>query len=347
LGQAAAATDPTIQSGATRNITTYSATAPSSPANGDIWVDTGVTPNITYLRAAGAWQVAANYVTSTSDITDGAGLGATAIWSSVGSRPANLSALAGTEAINNATLQAALTSGAVVPATAGAIPAGNVTGLAPAATDTSIQAGATYNATYVLPSDPTMSPYFDTVGDGAIWINSNTGLAYLRSGGAWVSMSGTFVSGTALASSATGGAGGAFAVPSSYTGSTLKLVLKGGDGGQNFSGAHTGGSGDQCTVVVDVTPGSTVITWAVGAGGAQGVSGAPFGVAGGDTTAHTTGGFTWSLDAGGGAGATNSANGIGGSFSSSGTGIVSHADTPGGAGAGSSFNPGSFAIIVP
>lgn len=68
---------------ATRNTLTYSATAPASPINGDIWVDTSVTPNVVKLRVGGAWQVGANLTTNTNQLTDGAGLGTTATWSGV------------------------------------------------------------------------------------------------------------------------------------------------------------------------------------------------------------------------------------------------------------------------
>lgn len=68
---------------ATRNSVTYGTTAPSSPVNGDIWVDTSVTPNVTRVRVSGAWQVSANLTTNTNQLTDGAGLGTTATWSGV------------------------------------------------------------------------------------------------------------------------------------------------------------------------------------------------------------------------------------------------------------------------
>lgn len=48
---------------ATKNTVTYSATAPGSPGNGDVWVDTSTTPHTTKLRVAGAWQVGANLST--------------------------------------------------------------------------------------------------------------------------------------------------------------------------------------------------------------------------------------------------------------------------------------------
>lgn len=68
---------------ATRNTITYSATAPSSPANGDIWVDTSATVAVVKVRVAGAWQIGGNYTTNTSQLTDGANLGGTATWTGV------------------------------------------------------------------------------------------------------------------------------------------------------------------------------------------------------------------------------------------------------------------------
>jgi hypothetical protein len=102
---------------ATKNVTTYNATAPASPTDGDIWVDTASNPAIVYLRDAGSWRQAANLVQNTNQVIDGANLGQTAIWASVSSRPANVAALTGGETIDNAVLQGALTGGSVVPAT--------------------------------------------------------------------------------------------------------------------------------------------------------------------------------------------------------------------------------------
>lgn len=69
--------------GATRNAVSYSSSAPSSPTDGDLWCDTSVTPRSWRVRLGGAWQAAASYVTDTAQITDGAQLGLTAVWSGV------------------------------------------------------------------------------------------------------------------------------------------------------------------------------------------------------------------------------------------------------------------------
>ncbi len=60
-GQAPAATDTTIQAGATKNTLTFATSAPSSPTNGDIWVDTSTTPTVIKTRVSGAWQNSGSY----------------------------------------------------------------------------------------------------------------------------------------------------------------------------------------------------------------------------------------------------------------------------------------------
>ena len=98
---------------ATRNITTYSSTAPASPASGDIWVDTSAVPNTTKVYTSGAWQVAARNTTNTNQLTDGANLGGTATWGGVSSRPSNLQALVGTEDIKNSLISISETAGSI------------------------------------------------------------------------------------------------------------------------------------------------------------------------------------------------------------------------------------------
>ena len=68
---------------ATVNRVTYSASAPASPVNGDIWVDTTSMPYILKTRVGGAWVPSGNYVTSTSHVADDAGLGFTANWAGI------------------------------------------------------------------------------------------------------------------------------------------------------------------------------------------------------------------------------------------------------------------------
>lgn len=54
--------------GATRNKITSGSSAPSSPADGDIWKDTSTTPPTVKLRVSGAWVDAATYI-STGSVT--------------------------------------------------------------------------------------------------------------------------------------------------------------------------------------------------------------------------------------------------------------------------------------
>lgn len=57
-----------IAEGATRNVVTRSATEPTSPVDGDIWVDTSVTPPVTRVRISGSWQVGGTSVFQGTDI---------------------------------------------------------------------------------------------------------------------------------------------------------------------------------------------------------------------------------------------------------------------------------------
>jgi hypothetical protein len=66
-------TDIGVANGATKNTLYRQSSAPSAPIDGDAWIDTSVTPNLTKFRVAGAWQIGANYVTSGPDIGVAAG----------------------------------------------------------------------------------------------------------------------------------------------------------------------------------------------------------------------------------------------------------------------------------
>ena len=85
----------------TRNVVNYGSTAPSGPVAGDIWIRNDLNPVKVSLYNGTAWVDAGNVTTNTNQLTDGANLGQTAAWGSVSSRPANLSALAGSENIQN------------------------------------------------------------------------------------------------------------------------------------------------------------------------------------------------------------------------------------------------------
>ena len=71
-----------IASGATRNRW-YVATSDPGGADGDGWKDTSTTPPRFRLKAAGSWIDVSSLVTDTAQITDGAQLGLTALWTGV------------------------------------------------------------------------------------------------------------------------------------------------------------------------------------------------------------------------------------------------------------------------
>lgn len=76
---------------ATVNRVYYQATAPASPVDGDVWVDTSGYADVVKARVAGAWQVGANLTPGTTYLVDDAGLGNTALWTGVSGngKPAN------------------------------------------------------------------------------------------------------------------------------------------------------------------------------------------------------------------------------------------------------------------
>lgn len=55
---------------ATRNTVTYAASAPASPANGDLWCDTSVSPNQWKIRVSDVWQVGANNITTSTPVAN-------------------------------------------------------------------------------------------------------------------------------------------------------------------------------------------------------------------------------------------------------------------------------------
>jgi hypothetical protein len=190
---------------ATRNSVTYSASAPSSPADGDIWIDTSVTPRTIRMRLGGAWQLAGTYVNGTAQLTDDAQLGLTAIWNGItgsgkpadnatrnvvtysGSAPS--SPVDGDLWVDTAGTYAVfkLRSGGVWITGANALSAyNNLSGKPVALADinttestklSGIADNATRNPVYFQDSDPGSVP------DGSIWISSTK--AWQRVSGAW------------------------------------------------------------------------------------------------------------------------------------------------------------------
>lgn len=74
-----------IATGATRNTIYRQSTTPTGQ-NGDIWYNTATF--LTYRHNGTNWEVIGNNYTNTNQLVDGAGLGATANWNSINSRPA-------------------------------------------------------------------------------------------------------------------------------------------------------------------------------------------------------------------------------------------------------------------
>jgi hypothetical protein len=92
-----------IATGATKNTVTYSSSAPGSPADGDIWVNTGVTPNVTNYRVSGAWQAGANLVTQGTDIGVANNATADLVIANNGSIPGNTTIVANSVAKTSGT----------------------------------------------------------------------------------------------------------------------------------------------------------------------------------------------------------------------------------------------------
>ncbi len=148
VGQAPAATDPTIQSGATKNLLSFSGSAPVSPTNGDIWVDTSSTPYIIKTRVGGVWNLSGSY----------GGVFGSTLYEAGGGAVASLSNFKTILGIASA-----------------------ITGQAPAATDSTIATGATKNIVTFNASAPA-SPV-----NGDIWVDTSTTpyIIKTRIAGAW------------------------------------------------------------------------------------------------------------------------------------------------------------------
>ena len=114
-----------------------------TPTVGDLWYRPS-TKELSRHNGSG-WDVIGNAFANTSDLTDDAGLGDSALWGQVGNRPSNLAALTGAEAINNAL---------ITPASIGAeTPAGSQ-----AAADAAQAAAEAYaDATFVLVTTHTLA----------------------------------------------------------------------------------------------------------------------------------------------------------------------------------------------
>jgi hypothetical protein len=90
LATAASTAAGTAQSTANSKITTfYSTSTPTALGAGDLWYNS--TTKILKRWDGSSWVDTANNVTNTSELTDGAGLGTTASWANIASKPADSS----------------------------------------------------------------------------------------------------------------------------------------------------------------------------------------------------------------------------------------------------------------
>lgn len=96
---------------ATRNVVTYSATAPGSPVDGDLWVDTSGTFAVFKLRSGGTWVTGANALSA---------------YNALSGRPVALSDINTTESSKLAGIAAGATVGAPIGTPVGSIGAGDV-----------------------------------------------------------------------------------------------------------------------------------------------------------------------------------------------------------------------------
>ncbi|MFN7400556.1 MAG: hypothetical protein ACK5SX_16210 [Sandaracinobacter sp.] len=93
--------------GATRNVVTYGATAPASPIDGDLWVNTSGTFAVFNLRVAGTWQVGANALSA---------------YNALSGRPVALADINTTESSKLSGIQAGATVGAPQGTAVGGVP---------------------------------------------------------------------------------------------------------------------------------------------------------------------------------------------------------------------------------
>jgi len=98
---------------ATRNVVTYSSTAPSSPIDGDLWVDTSGTFAVFKLRSGGAWVTGANALSA---------------YNALSGKPIALADINTTESSKLSGIQAGATVGAPSGTPVGTITAGDVSG---------------------------------------------------------------------------------------------------------------------------------------------------------------------------------------------------------------------------
>lgn len=153
--------------------------------------------------------------------------------------------------------------------------AAGIANQAPAATDPTIQTGATVNQTFVQAADPTTNQ--NGVGgtyhvpDGALWADLTNNMTYLRQGGAWtpVAPASTVGPGSVVVNTQVTGSGNITLPSGSYAHVDIYVFGIGGNGIviSGKSPHEYGGSGASTSIKTGfaVTPGTTVISWTLAA----------------------------------------------------------------------------------
>ena len=185
---------------------------------------------------------------------------------------------------------------------------------------------ATQNQTFNQGTDPVLT---QTINDGAIWSDPANNNLYMRIGGSWVIIgiiTTTVAAGTVLFDSSVPSSF-SFPVPAASTAQVDIEVWGGGGGGGHGHGG--GGSGYSIKTSYAVTPGTTIISGAIGAGGLNYDATIPQVATSGSASTVTTP----SLSAGGG-GSGASAAGAGGTATGGTTNTAGEAGDVGATGNG-------------
>ncbi len=207
--------------------------------------------------------------------------------------------------------------------------AAGITGQQPAATDGTIQPGATNNPTFRQGADPYAG---GLVPDGAFWFNTSTGVPYISGGGAWHIFTPQIADGTVVVTGS--GPSGGTAVSGSYTVPSnfqpfiqVALTAASGGAGDVPGNDNTGAGGGASVHHMAVSPGDT-ISWTLGAHGSNGGANVNGGGGAGSIASSSTGMSLTCVGGGGGpkspAGATGTPGGASGGNVSNTTGATIH-----------------------
>lgn len=202
----------------------------------------------------------------------------------------------------------------------------SIVGQANAATDATIQAGATINSLYYTGTDPAT---VGTVMDGAFWFDTGTANLYFRLSGSWsliAHLATTLTDGTVMFDSSTAGAF-SFPIPSNAL-THVDIYVFGGGGGAGVTHGG-GGSGYSKYLNLAVTAGTTVIAGTIGGGGRGADPGVPLTALAGTASTITSPAIT----ANGGGSGQSGAGGAGGASGGT-TNTTGEAGNTGGTGNG-------------